>query len=88
MTLRESMHVESVYCSAGCVHKGEQFAVLVRTVANETRVASWRRLPNSTRVEAPLGLLFFCTGAAGFGSMVAVCAEGTSRVEFRWEYVR
>ena len=31
---------------------------------------------------------FFCTGAAGFGSMVAVCAEGTSRVEFRWEYVR
>ena len=53
------MHVESVYCSAGCVHKGEQFAVLVRTVANETRVASWRRLPNSTRVEAPLGLLFF-----------------------------
>ena len=28
MTLREGVHVEGVYRSAGDVHKGEQFAVL------------------------------------------------------------
>ena len=40
MTLRESVHVEGVYLTARDVHKGEQFAVLVGTVANEARVTS------------------------------------------------
>ena len=40
MTLRESVHVEDVYCSARNIHKGKQFAVLVGTVANEACVTA------------------------------------------------
>ena len=52
MTLREGVHVEGVYRSARDIHKGEQFAVLVSTVANETPLAEF----HSSR-SSPAGLL-------------------------------